>query len=90
MHDFMLAKEIIGKLSEVAFSKKLSRIKKVYVEIGQITMAHDDHPEHTEDISIENLQFGLKSIAKDGIFKNTEFFITKVPGDNWKIVDIEV
>jgi len=90
MHDFLLAKEIVGKLSEVAFNKKLSHIKKVYVEIGQIAMAHDGHPEHTEDISIENLQFGLKSIAKDGIFMDTEFFITKVPGDNWKIVDIEV
>jgi Zn finger protein HypA/HybF involved in hydrogenase expression len=90
MHDFMLAKEIVGKLSEVALAKKIKKIKKVYIEIGQITMAHNGHPEHTEDISVENLQFGLKSIAKDGVFRDTEFFIRKVPGDNWKIVDIEV
>jgi len=90
MHDFMLAKEIMGKLSEIAFTKKLSHAKKVYIEIGTIAMAHGGHPEHTEEISIENLQFGLKSIAKDGVFADTEFIITKVSGDNWKIADIEV
>ena len=86
----MLAKEIIGQLGEVAINKKLSKIKKVYIEIGTIAMAHDNHPEHTEDISAENLEFGLKNIAKDGIFKDTEFFIRKVPGDNWKITDMEI
>ena len=86
----MLAKEIVGKLSEIVLAKKIKKIKKVYIEIGQIAMAHDGHAEHTEDISIENLRFGLKSIAKEGVFKDTEFFIAKVPGDNWKIVDIEV
>jgi Zn finger protein HypA/HybF involved in hydrogenase expression len=90
MHDIMLAKEIVGKLSEIALAKKIKKIKKVYIEVGSVAMAHDGHPEHLEDISIENLEFGLRSIAKDGIFSDTQFFIRKVPGESWKIADIEV
>lgn len=90
MHDFMLAKEIISRLSEIAMAKKIKRIKRVYIEIGQIALAHDGHDEHTEDINAENLQFALENISKDKIFKDTKFFIQKVPGSNWKIKDIEI
>ena len=90
MHDFLLAKEIIDELKRIAQEKKLSRIKKVYLEVGSVAMAHDGHPEHTEDISVENLEFGLKNINKDGIFKDTEFFIRKTASGHWKITDIEV
>lgn len=90
MHDFLLAKEIISKLSEVALAKKIKKIKKVYIEIGQVALAHDGYDEHVEDVSVENLEFGLKSIAKDGVFSGTKFHIRKVPGESWKIADIEV
>lgn len=90
MHDFFLAKEIMEKLSEIAMRKNISHVKKVYIEIGSIALAHDGYPEHTEDISVENLEFGLKSLAQKKPFKSTRFFIRKVAGDNWKIVDIEV
>lgn len=90
MHDIMLAKEIIDELKKIAESKNLKKIKKVYVEIGSVSLAHDDYPEHTEDVSLENLQFGLKNIAKDKIFQNTQFFLNRVSGENWKITDIEI
>ena len=90
MHDFLLAKEIIDELKLIAGEKKLSGIKKVCLEVGQIVMAHDGHPEHAEDISIENLEFGIKNIVKNTPFQETIFEIKKVAGDNWKITDIEV
>ena len=90
MHDFILAKEIIDELKAIMAEKKLKTVKKVKLEIGLISLAHDGHPEHTEDISVENLQFGLMSIAKNTPLENVEFEIKKVAGDNWKITDIEV
>lgn len=89
MHDFLLAKEIVDELLAIAKEKKLAEIKSADIEIGMIALAHDGHEEHTEDINIENLQFGLESIAKNTILAGTKFNIKKVPGDNWKIVKIE-
>lgn len=90
MHDFILAKEIIDELKNISAEKKLEKIKKAKIEIGQIAMAHDGHPEHTEDISIENLEFGLKSIARNTFLEKTEFEIEKVSGEHWRITDLEV
>jgi Zn finger protein HypA/HybF involved in hydrogenase expression len=90
VHDFLLAKEIIDELKSIAQKKGLNKVKSVSVETGSISLAHDGFDEHTEDISLENLEFGLKSIAKGTAFENTEFKINKIEGDNWKITDIEV
>lgn len=90
MHDFLLAKQIIDEVLKVVEEKKLQNIKSVSLEIGSVSLAHDGHPEHTEDISIENLQFGIKSIAKNTILKYAKFDIKKMEGDSWKITDIEV
>lgn len=90
MHDFLLAKEILDELEKIAEEKKLKNIKKVKIAIGQITMAHDGYPEHMEDISVENLNFGLVNISQNTDFKNTFFEIKKIAGDSWKITNIEV
>ena len=90
MHDFLLAKEIIDELGAIMAQKKIAKIKKVKIEIGLVPLAHDGHPEHAEDISVENLRFGLESIAKNTQMEKVEFAIEKVAGDNWKIVEIEV
>ena len=90
LHDFLLAKEIISELERIISERNLKKVKKVYIEIGNVSLAHDDYPEHTEDISVENLQFGLKNISKGGIFKDTEFFVRKTSDGHWKITDIEV
>ena len=79
MHDFLLAKE-----------KNLVAIKSVTVEIGAISLAHDGFDEHTEDIDLDNLQFGLANITQKNSLKGVEFKIIKVQGDNWKITNIEV
>lgn len=90
MHDFILAKEIIDELKIISQEKKLEKIRSVNVEIGTIALAHDGFEEHTEDISLENLQFGLESIAKNTEFVGVKFNIKKVVGENWKITNIEI
>jgi len=90
LHDFILAKEIIDELKSIVQKKGLNKVKSASVEIGSISLSHDGFDKHMEDISLENLEFGLKSIANGTIFENTEFKINKVEGDNWKITDIEV
>ena len=90
MHDFMLAKEIMDELQKIAEAKKLERIKAVALEIGTISMAHDGHGEHMEDIDPENLRFGLEGIAKGTPYEGASFVINKVSGNNWKIINMEV
>jgi Zn finger protein HypA/HybF involved in hydrogenase expression len=90
MHDFLLAKEIVDELRKISQEKGLKKIKSVTVEIGQVALAHDDLPEHAEDVSLENLKFGLESIAKNTDFKDVSFDIKKISGENWKITNIEV
>lgn len=90
MHDFLLAKEIVDEVLKIAFEKNLQNIRSVSVSIGAVALSHDGFPEHTEDISLENLEFGLKSIAAKTALKNTKFIIYKTDGDNWQITNIEV
>jgi Zn finger protein HypA/HybF involved in hydrogenase expression len=90
VHDFLLAKEIIDEVLKITREKKLGRIKSISVEVGGVSLAHDGFDEHMEDISVENLYFGLENIAKNTLLKDAKFIIKKVRGDNWKITRIEV
>lgn len=89
MHDFMLAKEIVDEILKIAKSEKLSNIDSVSLEIGQIALAHDGHAEHIEDISVDNLKFGIKNIVKKTILERTKFNIKKVSGESWHLVSID-
>lgn len=89
MHDFLLAKEIMEKLTAIAKEKKLTKVRLVKLELGQISLAHDGFSEHVEEISEENLLFGLESVAKNTPFAGTRFEIKRIEGDNWKISEIE-
>lgn len=90
MHDFMLAKQIVDELLQIVQEKKLEHIKSAEIEIGTVVLAHDDFPEHAEEINLENLEFGLQGIAKNTILKDVEFRLKKVEGGDWKITNIEV
>lgn len=90
MHDFLLAKQIIDKVLDIAKEKKLKNISGVVLEVGSISLSHDGFPEHVEDISVENLKFGLRNIAKGTVLKNANFTIKKVQGEDWKIADISI
>ncbi|EKE19382.1 MAG: hypothetical protein ACD_9C00036G0014 [uncultured bacterium] len=89
MHDFMLAKEIVDDIMKIVKDEKLSHVDGVSLEIGQIALAHDGHDEHVEDISIDNLRFGIKNIVKGTILEKTKFNIKKVQGEHWQLVNIE-
>lgn len=89
MHDFMLAKEIVDEVNRIVKEKNLSKIDNVSLEIGQIALAHDSYEEHVEDISIENLQFGISAIIKGSLLEKTIFEIKKTTGEHWRIVAIE-
>ncbi len=88
MHDFILAKEIVDKVLEIARENKLEKISQVVLELGTVSLAHDEFEEHTEDISEDNLRFGMEEILKQSGFSNIDFKISKVNGDNWKLVSI--
>jgi Zn finger protein HypA/HybF involved in hydrogenase expression len=94
MHDFILAKEIIDAVLEIASEKKLENIQSVSLEIGTGSVPHDhqhgDHDEHFDELNIENVQFGIEGIAKDTILKDTKFEIKKITGNNWKITNIKI
>lgn len=90
MHDFLLAKEITDKLLEIIEAKKLENITAVNLEVGAVSLAHDGFEEHEEDISLENLRFGLETASKDTLLEDAEFNISEVDGDDWKITGIEV
>ncbi len=89
MHDFLLAKEIIDEALKIAREKNLADIKSVGLEIGSVALAHNNFPKHTEDININNLKFGLRSIAKNTVLENVEFNVKKSSGNSWKIVNIK-
>lgn len=90
MHDFLLAKEIVEQLLEIIEIKNLENVKSVNLEIGAIPLMHDEFEEHEEDISLENLRFGLETASKDTVLEDAEFNITEGDSDNWKITGIEV
>jgi Zn finger protein HypA/HybF involved in hydrogenase expression len=89
LHDFLLAKQIVDKLLDIAKERNLSDIKSVTLEIGSIALGHDNIPEHTEEISIENLEFGIKSLTKGTILDEANFVIKRAEGSDWKIINIE-
>ena len=89
MHDFLLAKEIVDEVLKIAEEKKLSKIAKVSLEIGQIALGHGGFEEHVEDISVENLRFGIENIAKGTILENVKLEIKKTSGDRWELVELE-
>jgi len=89
LHDFLLAKEIVDEVLAVAKEKRLSKVEKVSVEIGLVAMAHDGHGEHVEDISVENLRFGISAVAKNTILDGAVFDIVKVAGEHWRLTAID-
>ncbi len=89
LHDFLLAKEIVDTVLANAKENNLKKVSKVALEIGTISMAHDGFDEHTEDISVDNLEFGIRTITTGTILEKTKFDISKVEGEYWKLVSMK-
>jgi len=90
MHDFILAKEIVEEMLKITKDKNLGKIKSVTLEIGSVALAHDGFPECPEDLNVENIRFGLESIAKNTILSDSQFIIKKTRRSDWRITNVEV
>ena len=89
MHDFLLAKEIVDEVLRIAEENNLKKVSKVVLDIGEVSLAHDGLAEHSEDISVDNLKFGLDSIAKNTLLEGADFAITKNESNHWKLIALE-
>jgi Zn finger protein HypA/HybF involved in hydrogenase expression len=88
MHDFILAKEIAKKVTDIARKNKLEKISQIVLELGTISLAHDEFGEHVEDISIDNLKFGLEEILKQSGYAGFDLQITKIEGGDWRLISM--
>jgi len=76
----------IGKIS-ISHDGQLQHLE----EIHPHTKNSDSEAEHFGvGVNIENLEFGLKSLAKGTSYENTKFIFNQTEGNNWKISNIEV
>ncbi|MFH1193677.1 MAG: hydrogenase/urease maturation nickel metallochaperone HypA [bacterium] len=71
MHDLHLADKILKQILEFAVKNKLSRIEKVWIEIGPIV-------EHGAEIEPENLVFNLAMLGKGTLAERAEFDVKKI------------
>ena len=90
MHDFLIAKDIVRDLKGIIEERNIENVSEVDLEIGVVALAHDGLPEHEEDITIENLMFGLEGITKNTELQDVKFNVKKIEGPNWKITNIVV
>jgi Zn finger protein HypA/HybF involved in hydrogenase expression len=89
MHDFLLAKEIATETLRIIKEKNFSEVKKVFLEIGNVSLAHGRQEKHAEEINTENLLFGIKSITQGTILEGAEFNIKRTNGETWKLASID-
>lgn len=90
MHDFLLAKQIFSAVLAELKEYDTATVTRVDLEIGSVSLAHDDLPEHVDDVSVENLRFALEAIAKGTVLEKANWQIEKIEGNEWKIQGISV
>lgn len=90
MHDLILAQQIIKEIQRVAKEKGIDKIKKVGIEIGSVALAHDNLPEHIDEIDPGNIKFLLEKLAQNSGLDKAIFDIKKIPGNSWKILEIKI
>ncbi|EKD49716.1 MAG: hypothetical protein ACD_63C00065G0003 [uncultured bacterium] len=82
MHDIHAANQILKKAIEEARRRKLTKISKIFVELGDII-------EHGELISAKNLRENIIDLAKGTIADNAEVVIKKSNSDFLRLIEIE-
>jgi len=89
MHDLLLAQQILNEIQRVAKKRRIGNIKSVSLEIGSVALSHGNLPEHIDEIDPGNIQFLLENMSANNGLDKAVFNIKKIPGDRWKILDIE-
>ncbi len=82
MHDFYEAQKILEVVLEIAKEKKLKKISKIVLELGNVKA-------HGEDILPENLKFNVGLLAKGTKAEGAEIVIKKIGGKVWRLKEIE-
>lgn len=82
MHDLHEADKILKVILHKAEEKKLNKITKAKIKLGQII-------EHGEMILPENLAFNIKMLAKGTLADGLEVIVEKTGGNFWELVEIE-
>ncbi|MBU1167731.1 hydrogenase maturation nickel metallochaperone HypA [Patescibacteria group bacterium] len=71
MHDLHLADRILQFVREEAEKRKLTKVHKVVVELGQIV-------EHEVTIKPENLKFNIQGLASGTVFQGGELEVIPI------------
>lgn len=86
MHDLheadKILKVILAKANPPAGGKKLTKVTKAKIKLGEII-------EHGETISPENLEFNIKMLAKGTLAEDLKLTIEKIGGNLWELEEIE-
>lgn len=69
MHEFSLAESILSAALKEAERHKAKKIKKMFIEVGELSMA-----------GLEQLEFALKSLAEGTIAEGMNIKLYSVPG----------
>ena len=96
MHDLLAAKDILDTALSAAREKKLKKITKIVIELGNKEYSHGsttltaggDHT-HLETIDPENLEFNLNLVVKNTIAENAKFIINKSDISDILVKEIE-
>ena len=88
MHDLFAAKDILDIVIKTAQEKKLKKITRLVVELGNKEYEHGGH-KHFEEVSPENLEFNLKLITKNTIAENAEVVIERTADPDIRLKEIE-
>ena len=82
MHDLHEADQILKVILAKAQEKKLSKITKAKIKLGDIV-------EHGETILPENLTFNIKMLAKGTLADGLEVIVEKAGGNFWELEEME-
>lgn len=88
MHDLLAAKDIMDIALKTAQDKKLKKITRMMVELGNKEYEHGGH-KHFEEISPENLEFNLRLLVKNTIAENAEIIIERTSDPDIRLKEIE-
>lgn len=82
MHDLYAAQDIIEVAVKTAKSKKIKKISKLTISLGQIE-------DHGDVISESNLRFNIKMLAKNTLVEGATVVIEKSKGHQCVLTGIE-
>lgn len=82
MHDLLAAQDIVKRAILEAKKKKLKKITKLIIEIGQVK-------DHGEEILPQNLKFNLKVVSRHTLAKDAQVVIKVINEPKVRLVAIE-